>query len=110
VLVRLKRMDEALIELGRAAELDPDQARYAYVYAVGLHSAGRASDAIAVLREAVARHPDDRDVLQALIAFNREAGDIGAALDYAERLAGILPSDPTLAALIQDLRRQAGKP
>ena len=39
-LVRLKRTDEALAELRRAAELDPSQARYAYVYAVALHSAG----------------------------------------------------------------------
>ena len=110
VLVRLKRLDDALVELGRAAELDPDRARYAYVYAVGLHSAGRAGDAMAVIKDAFARHPDDRDILQALIAFNREAGDIGAALDYAERLARILPSDSNLAALIQELRRQAGKP
>ena len=41
-LVRLKRPDEALAELRRAAELEPDRARYAYVYAVALHSAGRA--------------------------------------------------------------------
>src|SRR4029079_11045111 len=31
-LVRLKRLTEALVELRRAAELAPEQARYAYVY------------------------------------------------------------------------------
>ena len=36
-LARLKRPDEALAELRRAAELEPEQARYAYVYAVALH-------------------------------------------------------------------------
>ena len=40
-LTRLKRSDEALAEFRRASELEPDRARYAYVYAVGLHSAGR---------------------------------------------------------------------
>ena len=35
-LVRLKRQDEAIAELARAAELEPDRARYAYVYAIGL--------------------------------------------------------------------------
>jgi Flp pilus assembly protein TadD len=38
-LTRLKGREEALDELRRAAELDPERARYAYVYAVGLHSA-----------------------------------------------------------------------
>ena len=39
-LVRLKRSDDAIEELGIAAALEPDRARYAYVYAVALHSAG----------------------------------------------------------------------
>ena len=60
-LVRLKRSDEALGELRKAAELDPGQARYAYVYAVALHSAGRGNEAIAVLKENLVRHPNDRD-------------------------------------------------
>jgi Flp pilus assembly protein TadD len=41
-LVRLKRSPEAVSELGRAAELDPADARYAYVYAVALQSTGDA--------------------------------------------------------------------
>jgi len=109
-LVRLKRTDEALGELRQAANLDPRQARYAYVYAVGLHSAARVGDAIAVLKDSLARHPDDRDTLQALITFSRDAGDVGSALEYAERLARIPPADPNLASLIQELRRQAGSP
>jgi predicted CXXCH cytochrome family protein len=109
-LVRLKRTDEALGELRQAANLDPRQARYAYVYAVGLHSAARVGDAIAVLKDSLARHPDDRDTLQGLITFSRDAGDVGSALEYAERLARIPPADPNLASLIQELRRQAGSP
>ena len=109
-LTRLKRPDEALGELRRASELEPDRARYVYVYAVALHSAGRSADAIAVLRDNLARHPDDRDTLSALVNFSREAGDAVAALDYAERLARLVPGDPGLAALIETLRRQAKKP
>jgi len=109
-LVRLKRTDEALTELGRAAELDPGQVRYAYVYAVALHSAGRVNDALAELKENLARHPDDRDTLSALISFSRDSGDIGSALEFAERLERILPDEPSLTALIQDFRRQVGKP
>jgi len=109
-LVRLKRTDEALAELGRAAELDPDQARYAYVYAVALQSAGRFGEALTELRDNLTRHPDDRDTLLALVTYSRDAGDPGAALGYAEHLARIAPQDGGLAALMEELRRQVGKP
>ena len=109
-LVRLKRLDEALGELRRAAELAPEQARYAYVYAVALHSAGRGSEAMTVLKDSLARHPDDRDTLLALISFSRDAGDPGTALEYAEQLARIAPTDQTIAALIENLRQQVKKP
>ena len=109
-LVRRKRVDGAINELRSAAELDPGQARYAYVYAVALHSAGRIGKSMAELKENLARHPNDRDTLFALISFNRAGGDVSAALGYAERLARIIPEDRGLAALIEELRRQAGKP
>ena len=47
----------ALASLERAVELAPDNARYAYVYGVGLNSAGRSEKAIAVLTSAHSRHP-----------------------------------------------------
>ena len=62
------------------------------------------------LKEALARHPNDRDTLLALINFSREAGDAAAALDYAERLAKIAPDDRALDGLIQELRRRVNKP
>jgi len=109
-LVRLKRADQALDELRNAAELDPGQARYAYVYGVALHSTGHIGEAMTELKENLTRHPGDRDTLLALISFSRGSGDISSALEYAERLALIAPDAPGLTGLIQDLRRQAGKP
>jgi Flp pilus assembly protein TadD len=109
-LTRLKKPDDALAELARAAELEPDRARYAYVYAVGLHSAGRTEEALTVLKDSLAKHPDDRDTLLALVTFKRDAGDIGAALEYAERLVRLAPDDRDLAGLVEDLRRRGKKP
>jgi len=103
-LTRLKEPDAALAEFQRAAELEPDSARYAYVYAVALNSGGQGDRAIAVLTDGLGRHPGDRDILSALIAFNRTSGDLRSALAYAERLAAITPDDRNLAALIQLLR------
>ena len=105
-LVRLKRLDDALAELARAAELEPDRARYAYVYAVALDSAGRRGDAIQALKDNLARHPGDRDTLGALIRFNRDAGDVAAALSYAEELAKLEPSNAELKTLIDTLQKQ----
>ena len=109
-LVRLDRRDEALDELRQAAELAPEQARYAYVYAVALHSTGRAAEAMTVLKDSLTRHPDDRDILGALISFSRDAGDFATALQYAERLAAITPDNREIAELIKSLRRAAKKP
>src|SRR5215831_2056810 len=91
-------------------KLDPDRARYAYVYAVGLHSAGQVDDAMAVLTASLARHPGDRDTLLALVSYSRDAGDFGTALNYAEQLAREAPDEPGLTALIENLRRQVKNP
>jgi len=109
-LTRLKRSDEALSELRRAAELDPDRARYAYVYAVALHSSGQRDEAMAALKKNLAAHPGDRDTLIAIIGYARDAGDAGAALDYARQLAQYVPRDTSVAALIENLQRQINKP
>ena len=109
-LTRLKKPDDAVTEFARAAEIEPGRARYAYVYAVALQTAGRKDEAMTVLKDSLARHPDDRDTLLALVTFDRDAGDIGAALEYAERLVRIAPNDPGLAALVEDLRRREKKP
>jgi len=105
-LVRLKQLDEALLELRRAAELDPDEARYIYVYAVALHSVGRGAEATKVLTDGLVRHSGNRDILLALMTFSRDAGDLGSALDYARRLAKITPEDRDIANLIEILQHQ----
>jgi Flp pilus assembly protein TadD len=109
-LTRLKRADAALEELRLAAELEPERTRYAYVYAVALHSAGRGGEALAALKGILARRPDDRDALLALISYSRDAGDFATALDYARRLARVAPNDSSLAGLIDDLARRANAP
>jgi predicted CXXCH cytochrome family protein len=105
-LVRLKRLDEALVELRRAADLDSHNARYAYIYGVALHSTGRRQDAIAYLRESLIGHPDNRDIIMAIVSFSREAGDTATALQYAEQAIKIAPDDPTIRTLVEQLKRQ----
>ena len=106
-LVRQKKQDDALAELKRAVELAPDQAHYSYVYAVGLHSAGRIDEAIAALKDNLTKHPMDRESLLALVSFYRDSGNIASALEYAQRLAQIAPNDRRITDLVDSLKRQA---
>jgi len=105
-LVRLKRLDDALVELGRAAELDRNNARYAYVYGVALHSARRQQESIAQLKKGLAEHPENREIIMAIVSFSREAGDTATALQYAEQAAKIAPDDPAIRGTLEELRRQ----
>lgn len=86
LLVRDKRLAEALPLFREAAHTEPDNARYAYVYGVALHSAGRPEEAVAVFEQALDRHPGDREILEALVVFHRERGDPATAEKYARRL------------------------
>jgi Flp pilus assembly protein TadD len=109
-LTRLKQADAALAEFRHASELEPDRARYLYVYAVALNSGGQGAQAMTVLKAGLARHPADRDILMALVTYSRAAGDAGAALDYAERLTRLVPDDRGMAGLVEELRRQVKTP
>ena len=103
-LVRLRQTNAAVQELARAAVLAPDEARFAYVYAVALHSTGRQREAIEAIEQALARHPTNREMLAAAATFSRDAGDRAAALKYAARLVALAPSDSAAQQLLQELR------
>ena len=90
-LIRQKRNTEAIEALEQAARYSPDNARYVYVYAVALNSAGETARALLVLQGAHNRFPNNTDILSALVAFNRDSGNPEAARRYAERLQSLSP-------------------
>lgn len=102
--VRQKKMQAALDSLARAAELDPLNQRYQYVYAVGLQSEGKLDQAISVLERVLVRSPDEVEILYALATFNRDAGRREAALDFALKLQALLPNEPQIKELVNSLR------
>lgn len=105
LLVRKGDKDAGIKELAVAAKLAPDNARYGYVYAVGLHSAGRRSEALSELRAAEARHPYDLEILGTLVSMFREAGKPRDALPYARKIAEVLPDDPRVKQLLAELEK-----
>jgi Flp pilus assembly protein TadD len=102
-LVRLKRLPEAVVELRRAAELAPDDPRFAYVYGMALDAAGDAKGAARTLEAASARHPGSRSLLEALVTVSARAGDAGSAREAVRRLEALSPGDPRTRALLREL-------
>ena len=92
-LVRMKRVNDAIAELESAAALEPGNARFAYVYAVALDSMGKRDLAMAKLKQALAAHPNDRDILEALASFHQARGESAAAKKYADRLSALSEKD-----------------
>jgi Flp pilus assembly protein TadD len=106
LMVRQKQYQEALPLLARAAALQPGNTRYSYVYGVALHSSGEVDKSIAVMAEAHRRRPADREVLNALIAFERDKGEFQRAISHARELIQLSPADPQAKALLADLLKR----
>src|SRR5437762_2877558 len=86
LLVRGGRRQDALAELGRAAELAPDVPRYAYAYALGLDATGERAKALSVLADAQRRFTGEREILEALVQLSLAAGDADASARWAQKL------------------------
>ena len=103
-LIRQKRTSEAMNFLAQAASLTPEDTRFSYVLAVALHDTGKKAEATATLKDALARHPYDRDLLLAMITYEVEAGLVTSGLERAELLAQLEPTNPQVAQLLASLR------
>jgi tetratricopeptide (TPR) repeat protein len=103
LLVRQRRLADALPELEAAARLDPDTARYGFVYAVALHDAGRPGQALDALTRVLARRPHDREALAATVAYLYEQGRPRDALTYARRLAELDPGNQEVRRMVERL-------
>jgi tetratricopeptide (TPR) repeat protein len=91
MLIRQQQTDKAVEELRRAAELEPATERYVYVYAVALNSTGQQQAAIDAMQDAHKRFPNNTDILSALVAFHRDAGNAFAAETYYKKLQKLSP-------------------
>jgi len=103
VLVRRRELQQALPELERAADLDPGNPRFSYVYAVALASAQRPAEALAVLEEAHGLHPGNREILFALTDYHRGTGNRDTALVFARRLVALDPRDARAREMLNQL-------
>lgn len=99
--VRQKNISEALVSLKHAVELDPENTRYQYVYAIALYSSAQTDHALKVLVNAHQQRPSDRQVLSSLVTINSEIGKIGTARVYALRLFNLSPWDTGIQSFLE---------
>jgi Flp pilus assembly protein TadD len=92
--------------LAEAADKSPDEPRFSYVWAVALHDGGMPAKAIAVLRNALARHPYDRDLLWVRTRYEIEANNIATARETAELLSRLEPQNQEVRRLLHALQRR----
>jgi Flp pilus assembly protein TadD len=87
--VRLGRLDDALEDLGAAAEGAPEEPRYAYVLAVALNSAGEIDAAITAIDRGLTLHTEDSELLALGASILRDAGRASEARRYEARLQAV---------------------
>ncbi len=90
-LVRQKKTEQAVSEFKIAATLNVSNPQYSYVYAIALNSTGQPEQAVMALQGALASHPDNAEILTALVTFNRDMGNQQAAEIYARKLRALSP-------------------
>ena len=107
LLARQKRTAESVRALRDAALQEPDNPRFAYVYAVALNDSGRPKEALKVLDRALKRQPYDRDVLSGLAYFTAKEGNRELALSYAKQLRALDPENPEYMQMVNTLETSA---
>ncbi len=70
---------------------------------MALNGASQGPKAIQELETVLAKHPNDRDSLLALTAFQRDAGNLDAARNFARRLSALEPDNPEVRALLRQV-------
>lgn len=100
---RSQQMDMALSSLQKAAELQPNAARYTYVYGVALNSTGDTSRALQVLEQGFSNHPGDQEIIFMIAGINRDLGRNDEALVWAQKLLAINPADQNATKFIEML-------
>jgi len=104
LLVRKKRMPEAINALRKAANLRQVNPRFTYVYAVALNSTGQSEKAITELKNVHDKHPNNRDILYTLATMNLDSERWDNALEYVNKLIALAPDDPRYSNLKQRLK------
>ena len=109
VRAELNQLAAAAESLGQAADLLPDRPRIRYNYALALQQLDRRPEAERQLLESYRVGPNDPSVVQALAIFYAQDEDWDDALEWAERLAAMVPGDSGAREFLEGVVRNSGR-
>ncbi len=102
-MVRERNHDDALVHLRRAAELNPDNWRYVYVYGVAENSVGSGDKALRILDDAWLKFPNEFDIGFALATMLRDQGEREQAIHIVGELDTRFPDNASVNALFENI-------
>jgi tetratricopeptide (TPR) repeat protein len=106
-LVRNQGQERALTHIRTAAELDPSNSRYVYVYGVAANSLGHRDEALLILDKARTDYPEDFEIGYALATILRDDREFERARNVAAALKSQFPENPIIHALLDSLSETA---
>ena len=86
--VQNKQKDKAIVALKKAVTLDPDNARFSYVYAVAIGESHPA-EAIEVLEKVYPKHTGNIQIVSGLVYYTKQVGDMKKSAMYEEKLKAL---------------------
>ncbi len=105
--VRLRLLPQAIASLAKAAILAPEEPHYSYVYGIAMNSSHQPEKALNILHQAYLRHPDNKEILIALVSINQDMNNNRNALKYAEKLQQLDPEDVSIHNFIIQLQSES---
>jgi tetratricopeptide (TPR) repeat protein len=106
LMVREKRYGPAVRAFRRAMELDPENARNHYTYALSLESVNRRDEAYAEMKRARAKFERDPEILGALVSMAYARRNREEATRYLGDLAEMAKEDPRARMILRSLTRR----
>jgi tetratricopeptide (TPR) repeat protein len=103
-LIRGGDYQGSLPHLKLSTEQIDSSPHYSYVYAVALEELGQLEQAIAVLKAADERWPNQYELLITLVMYIEKTGDSSSALRYLSRLTAIAPNSPEVKEMVKKYR------
>ena len=86
---KTKKEEDGLGLLQKAAELEPDNARYQYVYAVAV-AENQPEQAIQILLASLQNHSGNLEILSALVSYYKQLGDTENSNKYRQKVDRML--------------------
>ena len=86
--VRNKESQKAVAELKKAAQLDKNNARFSYVYAVSIGE-NNPKKSIEILEDAYTRHTGDMQIVSGLVYYYKQVGNTDKSEMYEKKLKAL---------------------